>query len=265
MSAPDDSLAAAEQTAVAALATDLKDHARLAVRASNLITGVLASLPDAPFNAVPQSCKVCAGLLIKIANDLRTAALLAGRGYPVQAATIASSLYESAVTVAFIGTDDALAEAWITHGTSKPLENFKPVWKMTEAAVARTGQGADVVERLFRIYTQLCWAKHGSSLFLIHQSYTRVGSDYIASNGPNTSDPALRAAFFGLEQAVALVFLATGAFIEDHVPERTREALGREWAEVGRERAELAARSHARWPRGDPFPGQWRTAKRASP
>ena len=88
---------------MSALAPDLGDHLRLCQRTFELISSVLKTLPERRAVDTPLAWRVGVGLLIKISNDLRTVALLAARGYPVQAATVASSLYESAVTVAYIG------------------------------------------------------------------------------------------------------------------------------------------------------------------
>jgi hypothetical protein len=115
----------------------------------------------------------------------------------VQAATLVSSLFESAVTVAYIGGKETLAKDWIRRGTKDPLKSFRGVWEMTQAAVAGLGlPDTDTkAETLYKAYTQLCWAKHGSSAFLLHQSYTPMGADIEARNGPNTSDSFSTVAF----------------------------------------------------------------------
>src|SRR5688572_13578158 len=176
---PDEEDQDVEAAAASALAPQIGNHVRLCQRTFELISAVLEALPERKAVDTALAWRVGVGLLIKTSNDLRTVALLAARGYPVQAATVASSLYESAVTVAYIGQDDALAKEWVRHGQDDPLTSFRGVWPMTQAAVANLGlpDAGTRAEVLYRTYTQLCWAKHGNSAFLLNQSYTRVGSD----------------------------------------------------------------------------------------
>ena len=53
---------------------------------------------------------------------LRCAALLAHRGYVVQACRLVASMYEVAFTLAFIGSDDGLAQEWVDH--DHPTRSF---------------------------------------------------------------------------------------------------------------------------------------------
>jgi hypothetical protein len=261
---PDERDVDVEAAAASALGAQIGDHVRLCQRTFELISAVLKALPERRAVDTPLAWRVGVGLLIKISNDLRAVALLAARGYPVQAATVASSLYESAVTLAYIGRDDTLAKAWARHGTQDPLNSFKGVWSMTQAAVRGLNvPDADArAEALYRTYTQLCWAKHGNSAFLLNQSYTRVGPHVEGSNGPNTSEPAVNAATFALEHAVGLTFLAGAVFVPHHVPPEARPSLVAELRAIDMGLAQLRERSRARWGDEDPFPGQWRTVKK---
>ena len=249
---------------MSALGPHLGDHLRLSQRGFELVSTVLQVLPERKAVDTPLALKVGVGMLIKISNDLRAVALLAARGYPVQAATVASSLYESAVTVAYIARDDTLARAWMRHGTQDPLNSFKGVWPMTQAAVAglHLPDAPAGAEALFKTYTQLCWAKHANSAFLLNQSYTRVGPDIEGSNGPNTSESAVRAATFALEHAVGLTFVAAAVFVPQHVPLQARPPLVAELRAIDTALLGLRARSRTRWGDDDPFPGRWRTVKK---
>ena len=261
---PDDQDRDVEADAASALAPHLGDHLRLCQRSFEFISRVLRALPERRLIDTPLACRVGVGLLIKISNDLRTASLLASRGYPVQAATVVSSLYESAVTVAYIRHDEALADDWMQHGTENPLTAFRGIWLMTQAAVAGLAlpNSDAMTERLFKTYTQLCWAKHSNSAFLLEQSYTRVGQDLVGGNGPSISEEAVRAGTFALEHGVALVFVAGAVFTQHHIPPEDRSPLVTELNAIGAERERLSGLSHARWGDEDPFPGRWRTVKK---
>lgn len=108
-------------------------------------------------------------------------------------------------------------------------------------------------------------AKHAHPGFLLHHAFHRVGEELFIVNGPNTSDAALRAATFALEQAAGLAYIALARFIDNHAPENERASLHAKVNEMGRVRAELRASSILRWPGGDPFPGQWRRVKGKTP
>ncbi|PYM18033.1 MAG: hypothetical protein DMD78_28790 [Candidatus Rokuibacteriota bacterium] len=227
-----------EAAAAAVIGPKLAGHLQLCERSFLVMSKALMALPERTIKDTPQACRVCAGLLIKISNDLRTVALLALRGYPVQAATLTSSLYESAVTIGYIADDNALAEAWIAHGGQDPLKPFRGVWEMTKQAVTRLSLPDSEVqtETLYRHYTQLCWAKHGNSAFLLDQTFQRIAGGVEGSNGPSTSDAALRASSFALEQAVRLVFLACAVFVQHHVPRSAQPPLVAEVNTIGAER-----------------------------
>lgn len=58
-------------------------------------------------------------LLGRVSNDLRCVALLAQRGYAMQAASLAACAFESGLAVAYIGGDDATADDWLKHHDAK--------------------------------------------------------------------------------------------------------------------------------------------------
>ena len=87
----------AELHAMNTLHPQLRDHARLTEEAFNLIGEVLGWIPETHLDDVSQSRKVLTALLVRLSNDLRAVALLAMRGYPVQAAGVVASMYEVAV------------------------------------------------------------------------------------------------------------------------------------------------------------------------
>src|SRR2546427_12018878 len=130
-----DELHEAEMQAIQKLGPDLKEHTELALGTFNLIGELLAHLPEEVFAARQQSLKVANGLLARLANDLRCVALLANRGYPIQGGILAATIYEIAFTIAYIGSDDRLAQEWIDR--EEPLTSFRDAWTLTRDGLRR--------------------------------------------------------------------------------------------------------------------------------
>jgi hypothetical protein len=163
-------------------------------------------------------------LLLRLGNDLRCASMLAIRGYPAQAAALVATMYEVAFTVAFIGADESHAEAWSKH--SDPTKSFKGAFTLTRegmAAIGRRESGA--VASQYRVYQQLCMAKHSNPLFEKVDAFVLTTSGIKFTNGPRSSAPAVRAARFALEHAADLATIALTAFVQRHVSGTTQQSL----------------------------------------
>jgi hypothetical protein len=104
------SFGSVEQEAMQRLETELSHHVELTRLTFNAIGSALNRLPAASVAETPQARKVVVALLIRLANDLRSATLVALRGYPLQSASLVSSIYETAYTVAYIGVDENRAQ-----------------------------------------------------------------------------------------------------------------------------------------------------------
>src|SRR2546427_3456765 len=110
-----DSLRAAEAETGARLEPQLRAHSDTTERVFNTVGLVLGAAPEIPFRDVSLSRRVATLLMIRLSNDLRGAALLALRGYSLQAAVLVASMYEVAYCVAYIGSDESRADAWVKH------------------------------------------------------------------------------------------------------------------------------------------------------
>jgi len=124
----------AESSAI--LDRDLQDPRALISGTSHLLGKALTALGKIDFENRSASTKVAILLSVRIANDLRGVSLLTKVGYGIQAASLASSIYEIAYTVAYIGADNKLAEQWLTHDQvlSTPFRN---ILKLTEGGLLR--------------------------------------------------------------------------------------------------------------------------------
>jgi len=252
------SLEEAERQAQQQLNLELNDHLKLTETAFNLISEAVSKIPEQPIRNMPQSLKVSVVLINRISNDLRAASLLSLLGYPTQATEIVASLYESAFTIAYIGTDERLAQEWIDH--DDPTRPFADVRKMTRSGLAKLGVPnlEEQTSTEYRVYRQLCMAKHANPLYQMQHGYQLVGGNVAAFNGPDTSESAILAAWFALEHAAGLAFIALTSFTSDHVPHERRPELTKKLKDIGRARKTLEDRAKARWGTEDPFPGKWR-------
>jgi predicted RNase H-related nuclease YkuK (DUF458 family) len=213
------------------------------------------------------SARVRLALLAKLLSDLRAAILTALNGYGPQAAMVASSLYETVFTMIYIGTDDELARSWRDHGKSKPTEPFRSVWKLTEGALRRLH--VQDVERIttarYRIYSELCLAKHNNAVFLTQHVLQQRGQDIAFFSGPDCSERSLRTATFVLEHSIALTHLAVAVFLDDYVEPEPRRQFRVPMNNVMDRWKTISGGSRKRWPGGDPFPGKWRRPRGEQP
>src|SRR5438093_223987 len=84
----------------------LPGHAAVSERAFNTVGLILGAAPEVPISEVPLSRRAAGVLMVRLSNDLRAVALTGLRGYALQAATLASSMYEVAHCIAYIGAND---------------------------------------------------------------------------------------------------------------------------------------------------------------
>ena len=109
----------------------------------------------------------------------------------------------------------------------------------------------------YRVYRQLCMAKHGNPLFQIHHGFIFSHDEVIAMNGPNISESSVRASWFALEHAAALSFIALSSFINTYLSVENNDDLIEQVKMIGVRRKELEVEAYKRWGAEDPFPGKW--------
>jgi hypothetical protein len=258
METPEVSLEESEAAATRILAPQLSPHNHLIERAFNLAALALESIPTQPLAKVPKSRRVAASLLVRLMNDLRSVEVLVNRGYAIQGLSLATSIYETAYTMAFIGSDETAAQRWIDH--DDPTKQFRDVWSLTRRGLMNMG-APDVEQQAkveYRVYRQMCMAKHANPILQMEHGITIANRKVEFCNGPETSDGAVRASWFALEHSTALVaVVATGSFINNHVPQAKRPELVRELHVIGTLRKRLEAAAQRKWGTADPFKGKW--------
>lgn len=258
MSGTDDlSLGTRELEAAQALEAELDGHLNLSLEIFNLGLRALGCLPERAILELTQAEKVSVALVLRVLKDLRCAALLAARGYPLQACTLVASMFESAYAVLYIGNDEERAQSWIDH--SDPTSTFRPLRAMVNDVIqlAPTDDKKGAADRQYRTYRQLCMAKHVNPLLERIHSYSLEEGNVIADAGPTTSEDGVRAAWFALEHGTGLTEVVLASLIHRFVPAQDVDHLDSELTALGARRAELRSRAIERWGNKNPFAGQW--------
>jgi hypothetical protein len=109
----------------------------------------------------------------------------------------------------------------------------------------------------YKVYRQLCWAKHSNPVLQKLHGYHTQPQKVTAQNGPDLSENAIRESWFALEHGAALAFIALCSFARNHVEPEPRASLLQEIQKIGERRKALEAKAKARWGTNDPFPGRW--------
>jgi len=252
----------AEKRVAETLEPHLRAHQVLATSAFNLIGALLAQVPEAPINKLPKALHVANKLMLRLSNDLRSVQILASKGYPIQALTIAASMCEVAYTVAWVGGDEARAQNWLDHeNPTRPVQDLKTMIRHGRTVLRSPDPEGDT-EREYHVYGQLCWAKHASPV--LEKRYgIEVSPDKVTiSAGPDASESGIRAAWFALEHTTRFIEVAAASFFNNHVQtycsrETTDQLLA--YMESVRDSLKgLEAEAVARWGNwNDPFPGKW--------
>jgi hypothetical protein len=131
--------------------------ARLAERTLRQISAHLESRDSSA-----QHEQVLAILLARAADDLHIVVRCASEGYPLQAMTVAASLFELAYTIGYVGPSDERAAEWLHwpryDQTPWPLKRMvEDTLKAALGARHRRGPSQET-----NFYAALCWAKHAN-------------------------------------------------------------------------------------------------------
>jgi hypothetical protein len=241
---------------------------------NQLCQATVAQIPDQDsVRSMPISLRVCATLLMRIADDIRCAVILATKGYPVQAASLGASTFEHAFNVGYIGANDARGAEWCDHENPYRMP-VKKAERLVECAIVATlGLGDDVqpktlapdvavelekkVRAQMEVYMQFCLPKHGNPLVQKQHNWTRDGDTIELYCGPSLAEVSLQNSLWALDQVGRLAALACEAFEHYHRgslvlnPERTSTIL----KHLDAKRHELKQIARERGWHRDPFKG----------
>jgi len=250
----------AESHAISTLENELLNHIKLNMFAFDLIGIVINSLSAKNVRDVPLSQVICTSLITHLSNDLRAACLVAIRGYFAQTLTLVASLFEKAYSIAAISNDETIAQKWNAHNNPKKL--FKPVKDIVREGLTNLGiknvESQTIAE--YRVYQQLCMAKHTNPLYQKPQSFEIENKNVVVTNGPMVNDNAIRSCWFALEHSAFLGYLALCSYSNSHLQDMKDEEytmISNEIDSLGEARKRLADKAKERWGTEDPFHEKW--------
>ena len=196
--------------------------------------------------------------MTRLANELRAVTHLARLGYSLQACSLVAGLYEIALTIVYIGTDNQRATTWLDH--MDPLKSPWSVGDLTKEAVAKLGGEPQYADSLYRVYSQFCMVKHGHPQVEIQQVTRLAPNEIELADGPSFTERSQRSAWFGLVHGTRLALMTQGQYTLDHVPVEGQRVLLDRRADLDAIAARLNQQAVSRWPdsTGDPFPGRWK-------
>lgn len=176
----------------------------------------------------PQSVLMAhSALLVRTLQDLRAAVITGMAGYTMQSWTNASSCFEAAYTMGFIGSDSKRADRWLAH--ADPSSGFVAVkdavigtYRYLEIGESQA-ERADHADRDYGLYVRLCAGKHANPMAERHRYWVEHADGVRLFFTPLFDRIRVRQAEFGLVIALRATIVALLAFTRTHW---SREAKG---------------------------------------
>lgn len=173
-------------------------------------------------------------LLAMMVTDLRVVTSLCLEGYSLQAAAIATGMFERAQLIAYVGDDSKRAIAWRDHQSEldwkpKKIRSSSDLIRLAVRAVAHMFSN-DVelqrqIDRRKKLYRDLNLIKHGNPRMLRRVLGKKVGDQFQIYHGPLVGKDRHGLVKWVLVQALesslhALLFLA-----DNHLPTKAVTAM----------------------------------------
>lgn len=244
----ENSVQAAENMASEELFPNLQEHLNYANDAYNLAFRIQQLLDGRNYSDTSDVQRAQFMILMRITDFLRCVQLLAIKGYPEQAGTLAASIFELAHTALFFTHSPDKATAWLNADSIKqemPRDVLCKSWEK----VVRVNCNHDEVSRKseYRIYQQLCWMKHS----LPKMQDMRVADRNRISSifGPHKDERAINHAWFALQHSGRLTELVISLLLNKFSDSEAEKELKR----IAIKREELNQKAIERFGQQNPF------------
>ena len=216
--------------------------------------GLLAKAAQAALDSpAPQDIRarnVAMKLLARLGQDLACTIPLVATGYPVQALSIAASVFEVSFTVAYIRDEHARAQEWIDH--DDPTRPFKRVLDLLQDVIAANSA------KHYSTYRQLCMAKHANPLLEQSFGIQEQDGEILVRGGPVFDEVAFRMAWYALTNGAGLASIAIASVLTHHVDAEQVPALSSSLNSLSTRITGHTREALARGWDTDPYPGRWR-------
>lgn len=241
----DDEKAASEE-----IFPELKDHLNYMNDVYNLAFRVQMAIGGKRLADIADTTRAQLMILMRITDYLRSIQLLAIKGYPEQAGTLAASIFELAHTAVFFGHSPDQAKEWLQATSIKqqaPRDIPGANWRKVVKANCEHGGADDNVELEYQVYQQLCWMKH--SLPKMQDMRVVAKDEASLIFGPHTDERSINHAWFAMEHAGRLTEFVIAFLMNDLGTEETISALH----SLGTTRTVLHQRAIERFGQESPF------------
>jgi hypothetical protein len=244
------SILEAENAASEKLFPDVKEQLNYANDVYNLAFKVQAAIDGKRLADISDVTRAQLIILMRITDFLRCIQLLAIKGYPEQAGTLAASIFELAHTAVFFAYAPMKATEWL-QATSIREQAPRDIpglnWKEIVKRNCESGGALGHVEAEYQVYQQLCWMKH--SLPKMQDMRVETKDRVSLIFGPHTDERALSHAWFSLEHAGRLTEFVIAFLLNELGTDETKTEL----QSLGEKRTTLTKRAIDRFGQENPF------------
>lgn len=145
---------------------ELEEYDELIGHVSNLLHPVADAFKT--LEAPTPVAKLQLLLLVRVLGDLRVCQWAASTGYAMQALTLAASIHELSYAIAYLKDSDERARKWIEHVNDARTYPECGHRNVISEVAKHLGLDEQETEQEYRIYRELCMAKHGNPLLQKH-------------------------------------------------------------------------------------------------
>ncbi len=180
---------------------------------------ILESQPPISNDKIEESDLVCRNLFYRLMTDIFAISRLAFTGYSLQAATLASSSFESAFVIMYVGANNANAKKWsenpsLTHSPLKIKEYIREVMECEGLVEQKL---IDETNKFYKIYQQMCGAKHANVHIQGHFQQRTIEDETRLEYGADSEPRSIWLSAWTLTNFFILFLLSSRAFTASHV------------------------------------------------
>jgi hypothetical protein len=167
---------------------------------------------------------VCRYLFLRIMTDIFAIFKLAFSGYSLQATTLASSSFETAFMIIYVGDDNIKAEEWLNN--KNPFKSVVSVKNSIKKALEHTGLvDSQLVDDYYKVYQQMCGAKHPNVNTQGIFQHRHVKDGIQLEYGPNTASHHIYNSVWTLVEFFRLFLGCTGEIVKHHIDQDKKDKI----------------------------------------